>query len=51
VRAWLEETPDLTLAELCERYEKDFGVSMSTSAMDRGLKRLKISRKKNVLRP
>lgn len=51
LRKWLEERPDLTLAELCERYERELGVSMSTSAMDRGLKRLKISRKKNALRP
>ncbi|WP_156099983.1 hypothetical protein [Nitrosococcus oceani] len=38
LRKWLEERPDLTLTELCERYEQQ-----------RGLKRLKISRKKNVL--
>jgi putative transposase len=49
IQAWLEKTPDLTLAELCEHYESAFGVSMSTSAMDRGLKRLKITRKKNTL--
>lgn len=49
LRKWLEKRSDLTLAELCERYERQLGVSISTSAMDRGLKRLKISRKKNVL--
>jgi transposase len=49
LRQWLEEHPDLTLAELCERYQQQRGVSISTSAMDRGLKRLKVSRKKNLL--
>lgn len=46
LREWLKEAPDLTLEELCERYEKQLRVSMSTSALHRGLKRLKISYKK-----
>lgn len=39
VQAWLEVNPDLRLAELCARYKRTFGITMSTSAMDRGLRR------------
>src|SRR5919106_3930839 len=46
----LQREPDLTLNELCQRFEAHFGHSMSTSAMDRGLKKHKITRKKNFLR-
>jgi transposase len=49
LRVWLKEKPEVTLRELCQRYEEHFGVSMSHSAMARGLKRLGLSRKKNVL--
>lgn len=47
---WLQEQvarePDLSLAALCERYEQVQGRAVSTSAMDRTLRRLKLSRKK-----
>ncbi|QBQ54319.1 helix-turn-helix domain-containing protein [Nitrosococcus wardiae] len=46
IRAWLKARPELTLVQLCERYERHFGVSMSRSAMDRALKRLNLTRKK-----
>jgi transposase len=49
IGVWLQEKSDLTLRELCQRYKEHVGVSMSHSAMARGLKRLKVSRKKNVL--
>lgn len=50
---WLRERvaqePDLSLAALCERYERAWGRSVSRSAMDRTLRRLKLSRKKDML--
>jgi transposase len=49
---WLHETlrqePSLTLAQLCTRYETVHGVTVSQSSMDRTLKRLRISYKKNT---
>jgi len=48
--AWLKEKvaeeSDLTLASLCEKYEQAQGRKVSKSAMDRALKRMKISLKK-----
>jgi transposase len=48
--AWLKEKvaeeSDLTLASLCEKYEQARGRKVSKSAMDRTLKRMKISVKK-----
>jgi transposase len=46
----LQREPDLTLSALCQRFEAHFGHSISTSAMDRGLKKHKITPKKNFLR-
>ncbi len=46
----LQREPDLTLQELSQRFEVRFGETISTSAMDRGLKKYRITRKKNVLR-
>ena len=46
----LQREPDLTLNELCQQFEAHFGQSISISAMDRGLKKHKITRKKNFLR-
>lgn len=37
---------DLFLLELCARYEEQFGIKVSKSAMDRTLHHLKITRKK-----
>ncbi|WP_238985361.1 helix-turn-helix domain-containing protein [Nitrosococcus halophilus] len=42
----LQCEPDLTLQELCQRFEVRFGETISTSAMDRGLKKHRITRKK-----
>ena len=47
---WLTERPDLRLVDLCEKYEATFGVKVSKSAMDRALKRMYLSFKKNLLR-
>lgn len=50
--AWLAELlhqePSLTLNELCSRYDTVHGVRVSTSSMDRALRRLGISYKKNT---
>jgi transposase len=50
--AWLKEKvaeeSDLTLARLCEKYEQSQGRKVSKSAMDRALKRMKISLKKKT---
>jgi transposase len=48
--AWLKEKvaeeSDLTLAILCEKYEQSQGRKVSKSAMDRALKRMKLTLKK-----
>jgi transposase len=44
----LRQDPSLTLAELCSRYETVHGVRVSKSSMDRALKRLGLSYKKNA---
>lgn len=49
LREIIDRHPDLTLRELCEYYEKNFGKKISKSAMDRTLKKMKITRKKKVL--
>lgn len=46
VRKWVRETPDLTLNELCQRYQAIFNQKVSKSAMDRTLKRLNLTPKK-----
>ena len=49
---WLQELlrqeASLTLAALCSRYEAAHGVTVSQSSMDRTLKRLGLSYKKNA---
>ena len=40
--------PDLTLEELCNRFESKFEKSISTSSMDRFIKNKKITRKKKL---
>ena len=47
----LAEASDLTLNELCERYEGRFACKVSKSSMDRALRRLDLTRKKDPLRP
>jgi transposase len=46
IRAVLAEALDLTLNELCQRYEARFAVKVSKSSMDRALRRLNVTRKK-----
>lgn len=46
VRGLIHQESDLTLATLCERYEQSQGRKVSKSAMDRTLKRMRISLKK-----
>lgn len=45
----IDKKPDMTLKELCEYYEHAAGKKVSKSAMDRTLKKMKITRKKKVL--
>jgi transposase len=47
----LVEDVDLTLDQLCARYEETYGVRVGRTTMHHTLKRLKITRKKNQLRP
>src|SRR5919204_4731128 len=52
IRAVLAEAPELTLNELCERYEGRFACKVSKSSMDRALRRLGFSlKKKNTTTP
>jgi transposase len=46
IRAVLAEAPELTLNELCARYEVKFARKVSKSSMDRTLRRLDLTRKK-----
>lgn len=50
LRQVLQKEPDLTLEMLCERFEKYFNRSISTSSMDRGLKKYRLTFKKNFSR-
>jgi len=45
-----DKKPDMTLKELCEYYEYKCGKKVSKSAMDRTLRKMKITRKKKSLR-
>src|SRR5512143_1737990 len=47
LQALVRQAPALTLWEVSARYERRWGVRVSKSAMDRTLRRLKITRKKN----
>ena len=46
IRTVLAEASDLTLNELCERYEGRFAGKVSKSSRDRALRRLDLTRKK-----
>lgn len=46
LRAWLKESPDLTLHELMAKYLEAVGVTVSKSAMSRTLQHLGLTRKK-----
>ena len=50
IKVWLEEQSDLTLNQLCEKYEQQFQIKLGKSSMDRALKRAKISVKKKPIR-
>lgn len=51
IRQWIEEQPDLTLAELRERFERSTGMQASLPTMCRILKALGLRRKKRVSMP
>jgi transposase len=46
----LQKEPDLTLEMLCERFQNHFSRSVSSSAMARGLKKYRLTFKKNFSR-
>ena len=50
LQALLAETPDLSLAELCVKYEGIYGIPVSISTMHNTLKRMEYSFKKNFRR-
>lgn len=50
IKEWLANEPDLTLNELCDKYDEHFGITMGKSSMDRALKRMNITYKKKPLR-
>ena len=51
IREWVEEQPDLTLAELRERLERSTGMQASLPTMCRILKALGLRRKKRASMP
>jgi transposase len=51
IRQWLQEQPDLTLAELCERLEVRSGIKISVPTMCRVIQQLGLRRKKRVSMP
>lgn len=50
VKEWLANEPDLTLDELCDKYDEHFGTRMGRSSMNRALKRMNMTYKKKPLR-
>ena len=48
IKEWLATDVDLTLEQLCNRYEEHFSIRMGTSSMDRALKRANITVKKKA---
>jgi transposase len=50
LRSWIQAQPDLTLAQLQERCEKELKISLSSSALWYHLEKLGLSFKKNGLR-
>lgn len=50
VQSWIEDKPDIHLAELCEQLETHQGIRVSQSTMCRAAQRLKMPRKKNTVR-
>ena len=51
IRAAVKAQPDATLQELCERVEKETGITSDRSMMCRELARLKLPRKKSRSMP
>ena len=48
ISLWISEDNDLTLEELCDRYEQDYGIRVSITTMHNTLKQLNITRKKKT---
>ncbi len=50
LKAYVLEHPDLTLEQLCEHYGLVYGATPGVATMHNALKRIGITRKKNILR-
>lgn len=50
IREWIEQKPDLTLAELCERLQEQKGIALKTAALWHQLDKWGLSLKKNSAR-
>ena len=50
IRGWIEKESDLTLAELCERLEKELGIRLKQSALWHQLNKWGLTFKKNPTR-
>jgi transposase len=50
IRKWIQQTPDLSLAALCERLQKQNGIALKTTALWHQLDRWGLTYKKNVAR-
>lgn len=50
LKAYVLEHPDLTLGQLCEHYGLVYGITPGVTTMHNALKRIGITRKKNILR-
>ena len=48
VEALVKAQPDALLTELCERFDQQTGVCVSVSTMQRAVRQLKLSVKKNI---
>jgi transposase len=51
VRQWVEQQPDLTLAELADRLHEQLGIDASTPTICRVLQQLRLPRKKKPCMP
>lgn len=51
LKQWLEHTPDLTQADLAQRYQDTYNQAVSARTMGRVLKRMEQTRKKSPCEP
>lgn len=51
LKAYVLEHPDVTLEDLCGHYGLIYGITPGVTTMHNALKRIGLTRKKNILRP